>query len=241
MENNWINIWNNRKVDLENINSNDEQKLILELKKIAGFDSYGKGTTFAFEEIFGQYKQLKNNLQLPQIGGSVFEVGCGSGAYLYFFKKDGFKVGGLDYAENILKVTREIIGEKNLIECICATADKIPTEIKYDAIFSGCVFQYFDSIEYAEKVLDLMLEKTAKSIGLLEIFNKEIEDEYFAYRRKNDANYDEHYKGLPKLFISKKFFENYAAKNNLEVKFEPCKMESYWNAPFIYDCFMYKK
>ena len=39
MENNWLSIWNNRKINLENLNSNDEQTLILELKKIAGFDS----------------------------------------------------------------------------------------------------------------------------------------------------------------------------------------------------------
>ena len=141
----------------------------MELKKIAGFDLYGKGSGVAFEEIKNEYEYIKNNLRLAEVEEKVFEVGCGSGAYMYFFNKDGFKIGGLDYAENMLKITRAVVGDK-MIECICATADKIPTEIKYDAVFYFSVFQYFDNLEYAEKVLDLMLEKAEKSVGLMEKF-----------------------------------------------------------------------
>ena len=140
-----------------------------------------------------------------------------------------------------MKVVRYVIGEKNLIECVCAPADQIPTKIKYDSAFSAGVFQHFDDIDYVEKVLDLMLEKSEKSIGILEIFDEATASEYLAYRRKNDKDYDEHYKGLPKLFISKDFFKQYAEKNNLDLKIDKYQMKSYWNTPFIYDCFLYKK
>lgn len=69
--------------------------------------------------------------------------GCGSGANLYFFKRDGFKVGGSDYAENLL--------------------------------------------------------------------NAETKDEYLAYRRAHTKKFDKHH------------------------------MEGFWNEPFNFDCFLYRK
>ena len=71
--------------------------------------------------------------------------------------------------------------------------------------------------------------------------NLETKEEYFNYRRKHTPNYDELYKDLPKLFYAKDFFIEYAKKNNLEVKFDKHHIEGFWNEPFNFDCFMYKK
>lgn len=241
MKNNWHEIWNNRKSQIDEIDKNDEKKLIIELKRIIGADFFGKGSTIKFEEFQKTYIYLRDNLKTGGGNDSVFEVGCGSGSNLYFFHKDGFKVGGLDYAENLLAIAKKVIGEENFIEAIVGEAVELPTEIKYDAVFSFSVFQYFSSIDYAEKVLNRMLEKTTKSIGITDIFYEEKKNDYIKYRRETTKNYDELYKDLPKLFIPKKFFINYAEKNNLDVAFPHNHIEGYWNNEFTFDCFMYKK
>ena len=117
----------------------------------------------------------------------------------------------------------------------------MPTEIKYDAVFAGGVFYYFTDLSYAEKVLDRMVAKSKYSVGILRNLDAATQDEYLSYRRANTKNYDELYKNLPKLFIAKDFFREYAAKNNLTVKFDKHHMENFWNEPFNFDCFLYKR
>lgn len=240
MENHWQELWNNRKINFDEFTKQDEERLILELKRIVGWDF--KSTAIAADEFRKEYSYLKENLGLiDKNSETVFEVGCGSGANLYFFKKDGFKVGGSDYAENLLVVMRKVIGAENLVECIVGEASDLPTEIKYDSVFAGGVFPYFSDLDYAKRVLDRMVSKARKSIGLLRLLNAETEEDYLKYRREHTKNYDELYKNLPKLFISKDFLREYAAKNNLEIKFSKYHMEGFWNEPFNFDCFLYKK
>lgn len=210
----------------------------MELKRIVGWDF--KNTPIAVDEFKKEYDYLKENLCLSDISDSVFEVGCGSGANLYFFKKDSFKVGGSDYAENLLAVTKRVIGEKNLIECITGEAVDLPTKIKYDAVFAAAVFYYFPDLNYVEKVLDIMVAKSKRSIGLLRMLDAQTKEDYLKYRREHTKNYDELYKDLPKLFISKDFLREYAAKNSLTIKFSKHHMEGFWNEPFNFDCFLYK-
>ncbi len=241
MKNNWHQIWDNRKKKFEEIDLSDDKNLIINLKKIVGWDFFGKGSTITVEDFKKEYEYVRDNLQFTEGGGSVFEVGCGSGVNIYFFKQDGFKIGCEDYSQNLIDIAKKVIGEENLIECICGDAAEIPTAIKYDAVVALSVFQYFSSIEYAKKVLDLMVEKATKSIGITQILNEETKDNYLKYRREVTENYDELYKDLPKLFISKKFFIEYAEKNNLDVKFPNYQMKGFWNAPYNFDCFLYKK
>ena len=242
MENRWHEIWDNRKSNLQEIDFNDEQALILELKRIIGLDALGKGSAIAFSEIRDEYEDLKNHLQIKnsEQGGSVFEVGVGSGANLYFFRKEGFAVGGADYSEKLLEITKEVIGVENLIECIHCEASEIPTDIKYDAVFAAGVFQYFKDIAYVEEVLDRMLMKAKSSLAVIRVPAWETKEEFLKYRRAQNKNYDEMYKDTPHLFISKKFFTEYAKKHNLTYKFAHHYIKNFWNNDFIFNCFLYK-
>lgn len=146
----------------------------------------------------------------------------------------------MDYAENLVAIARKVIGAENLVECISGEAINLPTDIKYDAVFSAGVFLYFPDLSYVEKVLDRMVVKANRSIGILRMLNAETKDAYIKYRREHTKNYDELYKDLPKIFISKDFFREYATRNNLKIKFDQCHIEGFWNEPFNFDCFMYK-
>lgn len=140
----------------------------------------------------------------------------------------------------MLDVAKKVIGVENLIECIAGEATDLPTEIKYDAVFAAGVFQHFPDLAYAEKVLDRMVDKARRSVGILRVLNADAKDDYLKYRREHTKNYDELYKNLPKLFIAKDFFREYAAKNNLEIKFDQHHIEGFWNEAFNFDCFLYK-
>ena len=239
MENHWQELWNNRKINFDEINAQDERRLILELKKVVGWDF--KNAFVDADEFKKEYEYLKENLGFESgATGSIFEVGCGSGANLYLFKKDGFKIGGSDYAENLLAVAKKVLGEKNFVECISGEASQLPIEIKYDSVFAAAVFYYFPDLNYVEKVLDRMVDKAKRSVGLLRLLDAETEEDYLKYRREHTKNYDELYKNLPKLFLPKKFFEEYAAKNNLSIKFSRHHIEGFWNESFNFDCFLYK-
>lgn len=63
MKNNWHEIWNNRKSQIDEIDKNDEKKLIIELKRIIGADFFGKGSTIKFEEFQKTYIYLRDNLK----------------------------------------------------------------------------------------------------------------------------------------------------------------------------------
>ena len=233
--NNWKKIWESRKDNLANIDKENYREVFAELKRIDGFDLNG-GVTVDSQLI--QHKNLKAALNLSA-GETVFEVGCGSGANLYLFARDGFEVGGLDYSATLIDIAKKILPDAT--ELICAGADELPTDKKYDAVFSNSVFQYFNDLVYAEPVLEKMFIKSRRSIAVLDVYDKAFEEELTAERRRTIENYDERYKDLPKIFYPRSFFEDFAARHDLSIRFAKNELENYGNAPFTYHCFMERR
>lgn len=64
MENHWQKLWNNRQINFDDLNAQDEQRLIIELKRIVGWDFHGKGSSIVVEEFKKEYEYLKANLDL---------------------------------------------------------------------------------------------------------------------------------------------------------------------------------
>lgn len=244
-ENNWQTIWNKRNTQINNFDMLSDKQIILELKRLNGYDvTESKITYEAFIEEFDNIiKYLNLNLNRFQTGGginSVFEVGCGCGANLYYFLKLGLKVGGIDYSESLINILKRVSAFKNIRECICDEAINMPTNIKYDDILSTSVFHYFYNLKYAESVLEKMLDKTRFSLGIVNIHDEDKKKDFLDFRRKLTPNYDERYKGLPKLFYNKEFFVQFAKNHNLKIEFVDFQLKGFWDTPYIYNCFMYK-
>lgn len=91
MQNKWHEIWEKRQGNLEQIDYNDYQAVFSELKRINGFDINDGG--IPLQSLLRQYEDTKRKLKLEK-GVSLFEVGCGCGANLYMFQRDGIVVGG---------------------------------------------------------------------------------------------------------------------------------------------------
>lgn len=234
MANNWKQIWSNRHLDNH---TTDTTELFVELKRCNGFDT--QGGKISDKELVNQYERIKSRLieGSPDKVKSVYEFGCGSGANLLLFERDGFSCGGIDYSESLIDIAKDVLKTEDLI---CSEAINTPEEPQYDCVLSNSVIAYFTDFDYARTVLEKMYKKTRYSIGLIDVFDSEKESAYVDYRRKTVENYDEKYADLPKLFYSRDFFTDFAKEHNLRIEFCDSTVENYWNNDFIFNCFMYK-
>ena len=235
--NNWKNIWDKREDNLAEIDLGDTNAVFSELKRVDGFDLEGG---IPIESLLTQFNNTMRELELKK-GDSVFEVGAGSGANLFLFAKQGLSVGGLDYSEKLLAILRRVVPSENLLECIHAEAKDLPTDKKYDAVFSNGVFVYFSDLSYAKTVMEKMLAKSKGNIGVLDVYDEAKKDECMAHRKATIPDYEERYKDLPKLFYPREFFEGFAREHDLDVKFCENELTVYGNAPFMYHCYMRRK
>lgn len=235
MANEWQKVWNNREAAPGTL-AGDWKKVFLELKRLNGYDIVGDGIPLS--SLLAEDAQIQELLGIS-VGSSVFEVGCGAGANLYLMARAGMTVGGTDYSKTLIEAARTVLPTAS--ELYCGEADVFPTEKKYDAVFSNGVFPYFPNKTYTKNVMIRMLEKTSGPIGIMGIHDLEKREDYLAYRRANIPDYDERYKGLDKLFCARSFFEDFARAQNLRITFPEIRIEGYWNIPFIFNVFMYRK
>lgn len=232
--NNWKKVWDKKTTKDDIILNGDKETVLLELKRCNGFDIVEGMSYSAF---YGQYEEIRDNLQKYEKIKSVYEVGCGSGANLYLFENEGYDSGGADYSQSLINIAGTVL---NTDDIICAEAVDIATDKMYDAVFSNSVFSYFDNEKYAERVLEKMYRKARNAIGLIDIHDIDKKEDFVAYRRKVVEDYDKRYADLPKLFYSKQFFERFAQEHNMNINFLKSKVEGYWNNQFVFSCYMYK-
>lgn len=239
MNSKWHEIWEKRSANEAELNCGDPKRVFLELKRIAGFDVVGEG--LGYEQLYDQYVEIKNELEFHARKQrrpikSLFEVGCGSGANLYLFQQDGVDIGGVDYSSAEIEIAGKVL--HNPKELVCDEAVNISSEMKYDAVLSNSVFSYFESYDYAERVLELMYRKTKYSIGLVDIHDADKKEDFIAYRKQIIEDYEERYEGLPKFFYEKSFFSDFAKRHDMSIRFLQSGVWGYWNNDYVFNCFL---
>ena len=113
--------------------------------------------------------------------------------------------------------------------------------LELDAVYANSLLHYLTDNAYAEQLMERMLEKTTGAIGLIDLHDRDKEEEFHAYRRSVIPDYDARYKGLSNLFFPRSFFEDFARAHDLRIVFTPMQLRGYWNAPFVFNCFMYRE
>jgi len=172
-------------------------------------------------------------------GESIFEVGCGGGAFLYLFYKMGHRVGGIDYSKSLIEIAKDIMED---MDFQVSEAISFDTEKKYDLAISNGVFHYFPDLEYAESVVKKMLDKTNKTVAILEIPDLELKEESKQARRGAlpIGEYEEKYNGLDHLYYEKNWFYALSKKYDCRASIFDQNIKNYGNNRFRFNCIMKK-
>jgi trans-aconitate methyltransferase len=223
----WAEIWESR--------VHEPQKMThLDLLRANGYDN-ARSTLYPWNLAHAQDYYWK--LISLQDTESVYEVGCGSGAFLYSLYQDRHKVGGLDLSNSLIDLANlNLPGGK----WEHGDALSLNVEEKWDHLVSFGLFFYFPDLDYAERVIMKMLEKANKSVCLYELPDFDRKDSCEQMRRDTTPNYDEDYKDLQHLYYNKQWFIELALKLNLHLTIFDQVVPDYENGKYRF-CVILRK
>jgi hypothetical protein len=224
----WKDIWEARRID------STRPSQLAQLMAADGLDSG-----------FSEVGEAAWRAVAARIGGrlgvtpasSLFEVGCGAGAFLYPFDEAGSPVGGLDASATLVGYARAAMPGARLD---VGDAAKLDIDEKWDFVVSFGVFLYFPTLEYAAGVLARMAAKARRGIAILDVADAAKRAEAMAMRRGSmgAAEYDDKYRGLDHLFIARDWMRDTLRGLNLtDIAIEDQSLADYGNAPFRYNVF----
>ena len=231
----WKVVWGNR--NLRGIEGSKENGAVLQrLIEADGFDN-GNGTIGV--EAWNQYIGLVGEKISLRETDSIFEVGCGSGAFLYPFYLAGHRVGGIDYSDPLITTARRIMVNMDFRNC---DAIHLDYRENYDYVTANSVFFYFPDYEYALEVLKKMLKKSNKGVLVLDIPDLRQKEECERARRQAllPGEYEKTYGGLSHLYFDKHWFYNFGKRNNCKVEIFGQNIANYGNVRFRFNCVISK-
>lgn len=230
MSNDWKNIWNKRKlIDSANFS----------LDELIALDGFDTGAGKIRSQDWRNYAAKVAAMLNLKKDHSIYEVGCGSGAFLYALNEViHIKTGGNDYSQPLIE-TAKLVFPGSDFECI--EASQINTDNKYDFVISNSVFHYFDT-QYAKNVISKMIEKSHSKICILEIPNAQRKEEAEKMRRDQLSieEYEKKYAGLNHTYYSKDWFASIGKDFGLEYEiFDGC-IPNYLQNDFRFGCIFHK-
>jgi trans-aconitate methyltransferase len=226
MRQKWKEIWNRRAANGKEIPGLDE------LIKLDGFDA--GAALIGVDEWRANTACVAKKLGI-QDGETVFEVGCGAGAFLYALREQQpLAVGGIDYAAGLVATATRVIPGGDFIVCEAKDLDVLPA---YDYVISHGAFHYFE-LDYATEVLDRMLRKSKRAVAVMEVPDLRTQSESEAYRRAalSVAEYEKKYAGLAHTYYSREWFQQQAAARGRSCEIFASCMPNYAQSGFRFNC-----
>ena len=206
------------------VNDYDQDRSVIShLIEADGFDS-PTGRIHEFDWI-NYIEYLKKQLKISN-NHSIYEIGMGSGAFLYPFYLSKNKVGGIDFSKKLVSIASNFMPKGDF--CVRDALD-LNIDNKYDIVLSNSVFFYFKNLNYAEKILEMMFEKSTQKIAILDVNDLKFKEIAESKRRGvlTKEQYMIKYSKNQHLYFDKSFFENFAKKVNSEIKIFDQKINNY--------------
>ncbi|CAB4686840.1 unannotated protein [freshwater metagenome] len=194
----WDEVWERRTLDAE-------KPLLAALLAADGLDTgFGDVREDAWREATARWV---DELGLSE-GDSVFEVGCGAGAFLYALREHGIRVSGIDRSSTLIGYARDVMPEATF-----AVADAADFDLgeQADIVVAFGVFMYFPELDYATGVLERMVAKARRAVAVIDVPDKAHEAEALARRIATvggEDAYRERYAGLDHLYYDRAWFAN---------------------------------
>ncbi len=193
----WDEVWERRTLDAE-------KPVLAALLAADGLDTgFGDAREDAWREATARW--VKELGLVP--GDSVFEVGCGAGAFLYALREHGIRVSGIDRSSTLIGYAQDVMPDGAF-----AVADAADFDVaeKADVVVAFGVFMYFESTAYARGVLDRMVRKARRAIAVIDVPDKAHEAEAMARRIATvggEEAYRERYAGLDHLYYDRSWLD----------------------------------
>ncbi|MCX2574028.1 class I SAM-dependent methyltransferase [Pedobacter sandarakinus] len=229
MKQTWNEIWSKRQFLQE-----EGETTLESLIRMDGFDTpLGKLS----EQDFRNYaSHVIKTLDLTP-NETVFEIGCGSGAFIYILYENGFDVSGIDFALPLIEIAKQKMPACAAKLQWCEAIDL--KEINADVIIANHVFHYFPNLEYVSAVLGTILKSGGRVLitAMADITFK-TESEAFRRGMLTAQEYEKKYDGLDILYFSKPWILNEVQKlaPNRKVYFLPHKMPKFSQNEYRFDC-----
>lgn len=197
---NWKDIWGRR------AHVREDKLDLAALIKLDGFDT-GAGHIEAsdwqtYAGVIAEKLTIRN-------GDSIYEIGCGAGAFLYALRKmHTLNVGGLDYSAALIEAASRAMPDGNFV---ADEAKLVETDLQYDYVISNSVFHYFTQ-EYAAEVLARMLKKAKTAVAIMEIpdLHTKFESETLRRDTLSVEAYEKKYAGLEHTYYERDWFKHQA-------------------------------
>jgi cyclopropane fatty-acyl-phospholipid synthase-like methyltransferase len=224
MNERWRAIWNRR-------GALDDRALTLDdLIALNGFDT-GSMTVLAAE--WRQNAERIAAILGIQAGDKVFEIGCGSGAFLLALQESvACDVAGADYSAGLIDVARKVL--PNYSFDVVAAID-MDTSVSCDHALSHSMFHYLTLAE-ASVVLEKMLAKATSTVGIFELPDLATRDAAEAIRCGNfpDGEYVKKYEDLAHTYFDKAWLraEVYRICANASIEFISSHIDKNPQSPF---------
>ena len=195
MTQNWHQVWEARRID------RTRPGVLAQLLAADGMDT---GFGSVSEDSWTRYVLAMAETVGIHAGASVFEVGCGAGAWLYQLDRLGCRVAGLDGSSTLIGYAREHLPNGHWA---VGDAASLELEPQYDFVVSSGVFLYFPSLDYAQNVLARMVAKARRGLLILDVPDLSLREAALAERRRiaGDA-YSARYAGLDHLYYDRAWF-----------------------------------
>jgi SAM-dependent methyltransferase len=227
----WQDVWSERQLD------SSRGSTLAQLMAADGLDtalgSVGEDSWRAFVRATAATLHLEP-------GSTVFEVGCGSGAFLYELDAMGCRVGGLDQSAALIDYARAAIPRGQFT---VAGADNVDAIQPADVVVSCGVFLYFPTLTYARAVVEGMAARAGRAVAILDLADAARREEALAFRRQalGDRAYDQRYSGLEHLFFPRDWMAETLSScglTNVEVRDQA--IAGYPNSAFRFNAFGFK-
>jgi trans-aconitate methyltransferase len=225
---NWKEIWNRR----GGVGGVGLDALI----KLDGFDS-GAGRIEAVD--WRTYAGIIADKLEMRDGKTVFEVGCGAGAFLYALRERfSLAVGGLDYSTGLIGAATCAMpdGKFQVVE-----ANLLETETTYDYVIANSLFHYFGQ-DYASNVLGRMIKKAKVAVAVLDVPDMQTKGELEVLRRDalTQEEYEKKYAGLEHTYYRRDWFKSQTAAFGLTCEvFDGC-VPNYAQNKFRFGVLLFK-
>lgn len=191
----WHQVWRNRSVGAGTLGLPD-------LMAADGFDQLGAVDEASWR---GYVTGCADRLGLRP-GDSVFEVGCGAGAFLLPLAEAGCSVTGLDYSPELVAAARTALPGADIA---VGEARDLDLAGGYDVVVSNGVFLYFPDLTYAATVLSRMVAGARRGVAVLDVPDRGRQEQALRQRRAQlgEQTYQRRYSGLDHLYFDRAWFD----------------------------------